>query len=156
MVFGIFDFLKNTNENRLFSSKKRFSFVFLRKLKTPQSHFEINWPLKDQDFWKQNSEIQRNGRLLLCNFIRRSDFGSQSKQDWKTFYSHRLRNDKNKPWYKSEPAMVPIAEIYKETDEIDRPKTKEIHDPFCFACTLGLLPCLCRCPQSSTKLNEYS
>ena len=24
-------------------------------------------------------------------------------------------------------------------------ETKEIHDPFCFACTLGLLPCLCRC-----------
>ena len=51
MVFGVFDFLKKTNENRSISSKKRFSFVFLRKSKTPQSHFEINWPLLNQQNW---------------------------------------------------------------------------------------------------------
>ena len=30
-------------------------------------------------------------------------------------------------------------------------RLKKFLNPFCFACTLGLLPCLCR----STKLNEY-
>ena len=36
------------------------------------------------------------------------------------------------------------------------PYLKKFLNPFCFACTLGHLPCLCLLPYLSTKLNEYS
>ena len=45
MDFCVFDLLQKTNENRLISSKKRFSFVFWIKSKTPKIPFEIIWPL---------------------------------------------------------------------------------------------------------------
>jgi hypothetical protein len=96
MVFGIFDFLKKTNENRSFSSKKRFSFVFLRKLKTPQSHFEINWPLAEvkkpqicSNSWTQLTNCFEDYRMLTFFLLPRVDkkYYVQKKYDIKQINS---------------------------------------------------------------------
>ena len=62
---------------------------------------------EDQDFWKQSSEIQRNGGFrftLLVGLL----FTEQTRLE--TFCSQRLRKDK--PWYnyKAEPASTHALE----------------------------------------------
>ena len=51
--------------------------------------------------------------------------------------------------------VVDAAEFYNNLDSMrvslkkfDYSSLKKFLNPFCFACTLGLLPCLCRSPQS--------
>ena len=50
MIFDVFDFFQNMNENKSSSSSKKNSFVrFLEEFEDTKNHFKINWPLLDLD-----------------------------------------------------------------------------------------------------------
>ena len=49
MIFDVFDFFQNMNENKSSSSSKKNSFVrFLEEFEDTKNHFKINWPLVAQ------------------------------------------------------------------------------------------------------------